>query len=287
MSLTQALLLIAQVGPFPAPPPSPTGLEDRRRRTEAPTAAPATPVRPEPSALSECLEAVKADPPAAAAMAEEWAERDHPAEAAQAQFCLGSARAALDNWPAAEAAFVAGRDAVVDGASRLRAQLGAMAGTAALMQNAPDRALPLLDKAHDDALAVGDASLAADIAVDRSRALVALKRDDEAAAALASARAGNAANSDAWLLSATLARRQGRLDEAQAWIEQAATLAPRDPLVGLEAGVIAVLSGRDDSARKSWQSVIAAAPESAAAQTAQGYIAQLDGVPAMAGEPGR
>ena len=45
---------------------------------------------------------------------------------------------------------------------------------------------------------------------------------------------------------------------------------PRDPQVGLEAGVIAVLSGRDDAARKSWQSVIAAAPDSDEAKTAHG-----------------
>ena len=39
--------------------------------------------------------------------------------------------------------------------------------------------------------------------------------------------------------------------------------------------MIAVLAGHDEAARKSWQSVIVAAPGSAAATTAQGYIAQL------------
>ena len=41
-----------------------------------------------------------------------------------------------------------------------------------------------------------------------------------------------------------------------------------DAQIGLEAGVIAVLSGRDDAARRSWQSVLTAAPGSDAAKTA-------------------
>jgi tetratricopeptide (TPR) repeat protein len=281
MSLAQALLLFAQVGPNPVPLDLPTGLENRKRRTpEAPVSTPAA----EKTAMSECLDTVKVDPPAAAAMAEEWSERAKAAEAAQAYFCLGSAKAALEHWDAAEEAFIAGRDAALASQTRLRAQLGAMAGTAALVQDSAERALALLDTAHGDAQAVGDARLAGDISVDRSRALVALKREDEAAKALAEARGASAENSDAWLLSATLARRQGKLDEAQPWIEQAAALAPRDPLVGLEAGVIAVLAGRDEAARKSWQSVIAAAPDSDSAKTAQGYLDQLAALPAEAAQ---
>ena len=103
----------------------------------------------------------------------------------------------------------------------------------------------------------------------RLRALVALTRADEAAAALTEARLASPKNPEAWLLSATLSRRQGKLAEAQAQIQQAADLLPIDPAIGLEAGVIAVLSGRDEAARKSWQSVIAAAPDSAAAVTAR------------------
>jgi tetratricopeptide (TPR) repeat protein len=286
MSLVQALLLFAQVGPNPVPPIElPTGLEDRRRRAPASPTAPAATPQPEKGALDECLDAVKTDPPAAAAMAEDWIERARPTEAAQAQFCLGSAKAALDNWEAAEGAFVAGRDAAVGGQSRLRAQLGALAGSAALIQNAPERALALLDTAHADAVEAADTRLAGDVSVDRSRALVALKREDEAAKALSEARTASPDNADAWLLSATLARRQGKLEEAQSWIEQAATLAPRDPLVGLEAGVIAVLSGRDEAAKKSWQSVLAAAPDSDAARTARGYLDQLAAPPATAAAP--
>jgi tetratricopeptide (TPR) repeat protein len=282
MSLAHALLLFAQVGPNPTPLDLPTGLENRPRPSRpVPAATPQAPSTP----LTECLEALKLDPPGAAAMAEDWADKAKAGELAQAQFCLGSARAALDNWEAAEAAFIAGRDAATGEQIRLRAQLGAMAGTAALIQDGPERALTLLDAAHADALAVGDTRLAGDIAVDRSRALVALERGDQAAEALAEARTASSDNGDAWLLSATLARRQDKLDEAQGWIEKAAALAPRDPLVGLEAGVIAVLAGRDEAARRSWQSVIAAAPDSEAARTAQDYLDQLAALPQAEGAP--
>jgi tetratricopeptide (TPR) repeat protein len=282
MSLAQALLLLAQVGPSPTPLNLPTGLEDRPRRTAPAAPAPVIAQTASRTPFSECLDAIKVDPPAAAAMAEDWIDKAKGPELAQAQFCLGSAKAAVGNWDEAEAAFVAGRDAAAPANKRLRAQLGAMAGTAALVLDAPERALGLLDQAHGDAIAAPDARLAGDIQVDRSRALVSLKRAGEAATALVEARTASAENAEAWLLSATLARREGKLDEAQGWIERAAALAPRDPQVGLEAGVIAVLAGRDEAARKSWQSVIAAAPDSDLAKAAQGYLDQLAAAPAPA-----
>jgi len=145
--------------------------------------------------------------------------------------------------------------------------------------------LPLLDAAHADALAAGDAHLAGDIAIDRARALVALKRDGEAAAALAEARAASPDNAYGWLLSATLSRRMGQWSQAQAQIETAAQLQPVDPEIGLEAGVIAMLSGHAAAAARSWQSVIAAAPASPSADTARGYLAQLGPLSAAAPTP--
>jgi predicted TPR repeat methyltransferase len=70
-----------------------------------------------------------------------------------------------------------------------------------------------------------------------------------------------------------------KLPEAQAQIEKAAALLPVDPEIGLEAGVIAVLAGRNEAARKSWQSVLTTAPDSEAAATAKGYLAQLGAAP--------
>ena len=66
-----------------------------------------------------------------------------------------------------------------------------------------------------------------------------------------------------------------RLDEAQTAIEQAVTLAPMEGAIGLEAGVIAILLGRENAARQSWQSVIEIQPASLAAQTAKEYLAQI------------
>lgn len=274
MSFVASLLLLGQVGPAPALR-LPTGLEDRPRpAATAPAPAPVTPRSR--TALEECLSAARSDPPGAVDMAEGWLAEAKGTEVAPAQFCLGSAQAALSHWGEAETAFLAGRDAADASDTRLRGQLGAMAGTMALTQGEAARALTALDKAHADALAAADTELAGDIAVDRSRALVALKREDEAAKALAEARSASPKNADAWLLSATLSRRQGNLADAQAQIETAAQLDPVDPAIGLEAGVIAVLSGRDDAARRSWQSVLAAAPDSDAAKTATDYLAQLD-----------
>lgn len=281
MSFLASLLLLGQVGPAPALN-LPTGLEDRQRPASA---APAPQVPQSRTPLDECMSAVASDPPGALDMAQAWLEEAKGSTAAPAQFCLGSAHAARGDWSDAEAAFLAGRDAAASSDFRLRAQLGAMAGTMALVQDEAERALVALDRAHADALAAPDAQLAGDIAVDRSRTLVALKREDEAAKALAEARAASPENPDAWLLSATLSRRQDKLAEAQEQIQAAAGLNPVDPAVGLEAGVIAVLSGRDEAARKSWESVIAAAPDSEEAKTAADYLAQLGGAPAPAAVP--
>lgn len=273
MSFILSIALLAQVGAAPALN-LPTGLEDRRpRRPAAPSPAPIVPRARTP--LEECMSAVNSDPPGAIDIAEAWLAQAKGTATAPAQFCLGSAHAALDRWDEAEGAFLAGRDAAAASDLRLRAQLGAMAGTTALARNEPARALAALDQAHADALAAPDAELGGDIQVDRSRALVALKREGDAATALTEARTANPKNPEAWLLSATLSRRQGQLAEAQAQIETAVGLEPRDAAIGLEAGVIAVLSGRDAAARKSWESVVAAAPESDAAKTAGGYLTQL------------
>lgn len=272
MSFILSLALLAQVGPAPALN-LPTGLEDRKPRRSAEAPAPEVPRARTP--LQECMSAVNSDPPGAIDIAEAWLAQSKGAPTAPAQFCLGSAHAALEHWDEAETAFLTGRDAVAASDYRLKAQLGAMAGTTALARGEAARALAALDQAHADAQAAPDAELAGDIQADRSRALVALKREAEAATALVEARQANPKNPEAWLLSATLSRRQGKLAEAQAQIEQAVGIEPRDPAIGLEAGVIAVLSGRDAAARKSWESVVAAAPDSDAAKTASAYLAQL------------
>lgn len=278
MSVFLALLL--QIGPNPNPnvnstnpfPPEMLNPRPPRRRAQVPPPS----AEPQmPTLLRTCLDAVAADPQAGLARSGQWLESATGTDRALALRCRGSALAAMEHWDDAGASFLAARDATPaqDGAGRAR--LGWMAGNASLAKGAPNLALGDFDKARADALAAGDKQLAGDIQVDRSRALVALNREDEAAMALDEARTISPQNAEAWLLSATLYRRQGNLIEAQAKIEQAALLAPADPEIGLEAGVIAMLDGREDAARRSWQSVQTIAPGTPAAETATGYLAQL------------
>lgn len=231
--------------------------------------------------LSACLAAAHDDPAAAAETAEDWRDQAKGADRAEAEECRGVALTALGRWDEAEQAFIAAGEGSTGPA--LKARYGAMAGNAALAAGSAERADSAFAAAHAAALSAGDKLLAGDIAIDRARALVALGRTADAATALAEGRAASPGNAAGWLLSATLARRQHDLANAQAWIERAADLNPVDPAIGLEAGVIAVLSGRDEAARKSWQSVIEAAPASPEAKTAQGYLDQLGPQPPSQG----
>lgn len=272
MSLILALLapMLAQVGPFVTPGAALPPVERRRPAVKV-QAAPLQ----EPSRLQACLDDAEASPTDAIEEAEAWLTVVKGTTQVEPNRCLGAAHSRRGEWGEAEAAFLAARDAAAASDHALRAQLGGMAGNAALAGQTWDQALAALDIAQADAQKAGDVRLSGEIAIDRARALVALGRDAEAGKALVEARTSAMNNPLAWLLSATLSRRQGKLAEAQAQIATAATLAPTDPEIGLEAGVIAVLSGRDEGARLSWQSVIAAAPTSEAAATATTYLAQL------------
>jgi tetratricopeptide (TPR) repeat protein len=282
MSLILALL--AQVGAMVTPGAAPPLPHDQQAeplrppRHAAAQPAPARPTPPQSTDRRSCITLAENTPGEAEDFARAWLTKAQGAERALAGECLGIALSRQAKWDEARAAFLAARDAAAD--RPLRGRLGAMAGNAALAQGDAGAALSALDRAQADA--AGDKAMLSGIATDRARALVALKRDDDAAAALAEARLADPGNAQAWLLSATLSRRMNKLAEAQAQIEQAATLQPVDPGIGLEAGVIAVLSGHDEAARKSWQSVVAAAPDSDEAATAKGYLAQLGPAPAAA-----
>lgn len=272
------LALIMQAGPWVTArdrpvSPLPPEMRNRPART-APVVAPAfQPLLKVDARLQSCLTEAASAPTLAAQSARAWRDSAEGQGKAGPLHCLGAAQAGLEQWDEAEADFIAARSLAANTASR--AAYGAMAGNAALAQGAQARALGLLDAALADARAADTRPLAAAINVDRARALVALGRKAEATDVLTAARSDDPANAEAFLLSATLLRRDGKLAEAQTLIEQAAKLAPGDADVGLEAGVIAVLAGRDEAARKSWQSVIAAAPDSPQATTAKSYLAQL------------
>ncbi len=277
MSALLAILLQVGAAPVSQPAPAiPDELWEQRRLNRAASQQREQAASITDNRLANCIALTQIDPEAARSDASGWfdaAVLRHKSAAAQ---CLGMAEVQLGKWERAIAAFTTGRDLALPGAQDVRAQLGAMAGNAQLVLGETAPALITLQQAQADADAAGSEILKGEIALDRARALVALGRSGEAQSALTLARTALPHHPQAWLLSATLARRLDALGDAQRFIEQAALLAPADPEIGLEAGVIAVLSGRDDAARRSWNSVIELAPDSPFAETATAYLAQLE-----------
>ncbi|BBC71232.1 conserved hypothetical protein [Altererythrobacter sp. B11] len=233
--------------------------------------------------LQLCLREARTDPATAIVTASTWLGEAYGVGRSLPQQCLGTAYVSLLRWQAAENAFLAARSALLESDHGGRARFAGMAGNAALAEGRYQAALDDFTLAQADAASSGDGALSGGIAADRARALVGLGRTDDAAAALQQAREMAPQNGTAWLLSATLARRQGDLAAAQQHIETAAALMPGSAEVGLEAGVIAALAGDEEAARKSWQSVLATAPRAPEAQAARDYLAQLG----TAKEPGR
>ena len=243
-----------EVSPDPAPPPVMPGLQTCQAMIAAAGNA---------GGADEAIE-----------RANDWVARAKDSEFAEAQGCLGLAHVQKGDFESAEKAFIAARNASGSDHAK-RADWGAMAGNASIAAGQPARATVELALAHDDAAAMADKGALGEIAFDKARALVALGRNTEAETALTEAASALPGNSDVWLFSATLYRHMAKLDIAQQHIEKAAALSPLDPAVGLEAGVIAELAGREDAARKSWKSVVAASPHSAEAAQAKAYLAQI------------
>lgn len=267
-------LALMQVGPAPttAPiSPVPPELRDRPARNGVRTAPMLDRAESRP-AIEQCLDTARTDPARARDFAAEWVGRTDGLQRAAGRHCLGVAAGNIGDWDAAAAAFVAARDEA-GGEVRFKARMGALAGSAYLASASYDDALAALTTAHADA--AGDAALTGAIDLDKATALVALGRLEEAKAALADARVAVPEDAHAWLLSATLARRMENLPAAQAHIERADQIDPRDPAIGLEAGVLAALGGRDEAARKSFESVIAASADGPLAERARTYLEQL------------
>lgn len=249
-------------------------------QTSAPPAA-----RPtlEQDRLALCQAEARRDPATAMVTASNWLAEASGSGRSAPQQCLGFAYTSLLRWDAAESAFLAARQALLESEHATRARLATMAGNAALAGERNEAALAAFALGVEDARLAGNMALAGSIEADSARALVALGRLEEAGEALTAARTAAPQDSAVWLLSATLSRRQGQLAEAQAQVSTAAALAPRDPAVALEAGLIAALAGEDEAAQASWRSVLSVAPGSPEAAAAQTYLSQLN----MPMEPGR
>jgi len=280
VSLLLALLL--QVGPDPmgGAMPSDDLVRDRPPRenvvrADAQEQTEQQILNPTSAWLQSCLDQIGADPARAHTMAQIRRSQTTGTDRVLANHCLGTAASALGLWDDARSAFLNARAETPADEIRARARFGMMAGNAALASGDTAGALGLLVEAESEARTAGSAPLQALAAIDRARALVALGRGEEALAALETATSLAPESAEGWLLKATLLRRLERLEPAQTAIETAARLAPTNPDIGLEAGVIAVLGGRDAAARQSWQSVIELQPESLAAGAAKSYLQQL------------
>ncbi len=299
-----------QIGPNPRPfEASPLPIPRRKKMTEVPppvpgatppatqTGVPAAPAPapasgPRPTRYTLCLAAGEKDLASGIAAARAWLAETgkvatpNTAHGAAAQ-CLGQLLLQQGDSAGAEAAFVESAGQVPATDPTAAAALQTMAGNAALAGGRAETALTWYDKALSppsaSAPSAEDNAVRGAVQIGRARALVALSRLPEASGALEEAHRLAPNDPEGWLLSATLARRGKDLERAQRDIEVAASLAAHgDPLsapIGLEAGVIAMLSGREEAARKSWDSVVALAPGSAEAATAKGYLDQLGPAP--------
>ncbi len=275
MSLVLALML--QVGPNPVPPPP--GAEEAILNRPPRAQASGEFSNPTSAWLAECLDLVDQDAARAHTQAQIRRNESSGADRVIANHCLGLASTELGLWQDAQTAFTAVRDETPTDEPRSRARAGIMAGNAALIGGDAQGALGLFETAKADARTAASATLEAAASSDAARALVDLERFEEALSALDTATTLEPQNGESWLLKATLLRRMDRLEDAQSAVETAVGIAPMDGRIGLEAGVIAVLSGREEAARQSWQSVIDAQPDSLAARTAKEYLAQIGPAP--------
>ena len=229
--------------------------------------------------FTECLDLARKDAPSAVTEASLWTQQNG---GYLALACHGFALATDFKFDLAAPILTEAAKGAEEKRDPRAARFWAQAGNSALANDQPADGLSALDRA----LAVAAAATEkADIEVDRARALVALNRSDEAVTALASARTLGPENGSAWLLSATLARRVNKLPDALAYVQTAAALLPREPAVALEAGNIAIAAGDEAAARKQWEQVIAIAPLSRQANTAQAQLAALGPSSTPASEP--
>ncbi|MET0667126.1 MAG: hypothetical protein ABWZ01_01280 [Methyloceanibacter sp.] len=221
-----------------------------------------------------CTKLIKSDGPRAISEAEAWAKQ---AANLPARHCLGLAYAAAGSWAPAAATFTrAATDA--EGAGDLRAALlWTQAGNAALAGDDPNLARTALDRALKlpgmTAVMQGEAWL------DRGRADVML--NDMAAARTDIDQATKLVPNDpfAWLLSATLARRQDDLARASRDITEAGKLAPDAAAVALEAGNIAIAAGAEPAAKLAWERAKMLAPNEPEGQAAAAQLAELEASP--------
>lgn len=246
-------------------------------------ALPATPARttdPRERRFDDCRQLAQTDPAAARAEATRWAAAGGVWFARQ---CAGLAYTQEDNFAAAAVEFEAAARAAEIGHDKRAANYWAQAGNARLAAGDVARARTALDTALVagtlEGLALGEARL------DHARVLVAAG-DPAAARRDIDLALTNAADDPlAWLLSATLARREGDLTRAKTDIGEALRRSADDASVQLEAGNIAAASHDEAGARAAWASAVRLAPDSPPGKSARDALAQFGDAPTTTAKP--
>ncbi len=227
-------------------------------------------ITPQEARFETCVALSDADPAAALTEAATWRSQGGGVLARQ---CEGLGYAAQKRWaPAATAFEQAAREAERDRDGRA-ARIWVQAGNAALAGSDAAKARGFLESAIVSGVLTGQEL--GEAYLDRARATAMLGQTRVARGDLDQALKLVPADPLGWLLSATMARRDGDLVRAANDIEEAARRAPDDPGVMLEAGNIAVLSGSDPAARAAWEAAVKAAPASAAGKAAAEQLARL------------
>ena len=223
------------------------------------------------SSHDRCLALAERDPVAAKVEAERWRIAGGGFAAFQ---CSALAESSLGHWAAAAARF----EEAAHGAELVHnaavADLWAQAGDAWLAAGELVKARGALDTALAagtlKGLALGEAQL------DHARALVAGGDLDNARTDLDLALGNAPADPLAWLLSATLARRQHDVARARKDIAEALRRSPDDASVQLEAGNIAALAGDEAGARAGWGEAARLAPGKPQGLAAVAALKQFD-----------
>jgi tetratricopeptide (TPR) repeat protein len=191
-----------------------------------------------------CVALTKSDPAAAVKSADAWRVAGGGLPARK---CLGLAYVADGRWaPAAIAFEQAAREAEIQRDGRA-AEMWVMAGNAALGGEDPAQARDYLDRAL--ALPVLSPAMRGEAYMDRARAQVEVANLPAARADLDEALKLVPRDPMGWLLSATLARRQGDRARAEKDIAEALRLAPGEEAVIAESAAISRMTPAPGAAK--------------------------------------
>lgn len=223
------------------------------------------------SRLLDCLRLAESDSQTALAAGARWLLEGGGIEA---ELCVGAGHEAAQQWAEAEQAYLRAGDLAAVEDDQRRGAIQVSAGRMALARGEPALAKTRFDEV------LGATGLPAEFRgftlLERARAHVALGDGNGAQADLIEAQRLLPNESAAWLLSATLARRQGDLDAASDFIDRALELDQSDPAILLEAGNIAIRLNAIEVAREAWGMAQAADPAGADGQAAARNLERLD-----------